>query len=197
MKKAFFLLASTLLAAFLLTACEEDVAKNPGDFNLKSALDIEPYLTSNSGAQFQLTKLREADTTYVYFYTTEDTLRDEKGEFIIDSKGNYIIKVDTIYYNSNITAKLKEYQLVALPAPADTFTLTLKSNAKWKAPEPRVSGVQWFYVMNLAGGGDSNLKFRVSRNRTRNPRPAIFQNIFTEDSTVMVRLSFMQEIESQ
>lgn len=195
MKKLLFLFAAALVVANALTACDDDVAKNPGDFSLKSTLDIDPVAISNSGIEYPLTKVRETDTTYVYFYTKEDTARDASGEFIIGNDGNLIIKVDTIYYNSKITARLTEYGLVSLPAPADTFKIFLRSNAKWKAPEPKAERVQWYYTMNVAGGGDSRLHFRTSRNRTNNPRPTVVQEILTEDSTVMIHLSFMQQVE--
>lgn len=204
MKKAFFLFASTLLAAFLLSACEEDVAKNPGDFNLKPTLEIDPVITSLSGGSYQLNKLRETDTTYVYFYTKDDTLRDENGNFVIDGKGNLVVKTDTIYYNSKITAKFTEYALVTLPSPADTFSIKLKSNAKWKAPVPGTGGkVQWYYNYNIltgatstSGGGDGMVNFRVSRNRNKTRAVIAVQDIITDDSTVLVRLNFTQKGES-
>lgn len=198
MKKLFFLLASTLLAAFLLSACEEDVAKNPGDFNLKPTLEIDPVITSLSGGSYQLSKLRETDTTYVYFYTKDDTLRDENGNFVIDGKGNLTVKTDTIYYNSKITAKFTEYALVTLPSPADTFSIKLKSNAKWKAPLP--PSATWYYNYNIltgatstSGGGDGMVNFRVSRNRNRLRAITAVQDIMTNDSTVLVRLRFTQK----
>lgn len=205
MKKLLFLFAAALVVANALTACDDDVAKNPGDFSLKPTLEIEPVVTSITGTQYQLSKVREIDTTYVYFYLKEDTARDASGEFVIGPDGNYVVTVDTVYYNSKITAKFTEYGLVTLPAPADTFRVALKSNSKWKAPVPGTGGkVQWFYNYNIltgatttAGGGDGEVNFRVSRNRNKNPRAVVaVQDILTEDSTVMVRLRFMQEGES-
>lgn len=203
MKKLFYLIASSLVVANMLTACEDDVAKNPGDFNLKPTLEISEVITSLNSGDFQLKKQRETDTTYRYFYLKEDTLRDADGNFVIDSRGNMVVKTDTVYYNSKITARLTEYELVMLPAPADTFSISLKSNAKWNAPlPPKVDGkeVNWYYNYNnwvggslTTGGGDGEVGFRVSRNRNKTRATVAVQDIMTADSTVLIRLRFCQK----
>ncbi|MBR6456775.1 MAG: hypothetical protein IKS72_07615 [Prevotella sp.] len=174
MTKLFYLIASSLVVAHLLTACEDDVAKNPGDFNLKPTLEVEPVVTSLGGASFELNKLRETDTTN---------------------------------YNGEITAKFIEYELVTLPSPADTFSVALKSNAKWKAPIPGTGGkAQWYYRYSFLtnadmgdsdaqrfSGGDGTVSFRVSRNKNFKRPVTAVQDIITADSTFWIRLNFTQK----
>lgn len=183
-----------------LMSCEDDVAKNPGDFSLKSTLAIDSKIVSTGGFSDDLKLLRSIDTTYQYPSIKHDTLFDEAGEPILGPDGKLQITSDTIWVAGNITARMDEYELMTLPAKADTFTLTLHSNARWKAPVPSTGGkVQWFYNYNLltgststAGGGDGYVYFRVTRNRNKKRAVVAVQDIMTSDSTVLVRLRFVQ-----
>lgn len=181
-------------------SCEDEVAKNPGDFNLKATLEIDPNIVSTGGFNQELKLLRSVDTTYQYPSIKYDTLFDASGEPILGPDGKMQITTDTTWVPGNITARMDEYELMTLPAQADTFTLTLHSNARWKAPVPSAGGkVQWFYNYNLltgststAGGGDGYVYFRVTRNRNKKRAVVAVQDIMTSDSTVLVRLRFIQ-----
>lgn len=185
----------------LMFSCSDSTKENPGDFSLKAELEIDPVIVSTSGSEYALEVARVVDTTYRYFYTKNDTLKDDDGEPVIGPDGKYSIKIDTIYYDSKITAKFTEYQLLELPSYADTFTVKLKSNARWRAPEPSSGGkAQWFFNYNLltggtsiSGGGDGNVFFRVTRNKNYRRSVVAVQDIMTSDSTVLARLRFVQK----
>lgn len=179
----------------------DDTNGNPGDFNLKATLSVDPVVVSVTGAEYPLNVARVTDTTYRYFYTESDTTKDADGKPVIGDDGKFIIKVDTIWYNSKITAKLTEYDLVELPAAEDTFTIKLASNARWMANIPDAGGkVQWYYNYNLltgatslSGGGDGFVYFRVTRNKNYRRAVVAVQDIMTSDSTVLARLRFVQK----
>ena len=199
MKKLFY--ALVLMAAGLgFVACDDDEAKNPGDFNLKSTLEMDTKIVSTQGFECQLELLESRDTTYEYQVTKYDTLKDENNKPILDAEGKLQITTETSWVKGGLTAKMHEYKLVTLPSKADTFTLALKSNARWKAPVPSAGGkVQWYYNYNLvtgststSGGGDGNVYFRVTRNRNKKRSVEAVQDIMTSDSTVLVRLHFTQ-----
>lgn len=199
MRKLLYFMFLLGVASWVVVACD-DTKDNPGDFSLKATLEVEPVLVSVKGNEYALNVARVTDTTYRYFYTENDTTKDENGEPVIGSDGKLIIKVDTIYYNSKVTAKLTEYELLELPSEADTFTVSLRSNARWKAPVPSAGGkVQWYFNYNLltggtstAGGGDGRMYFRTTRNKNYRRSVVAVQDIMTSDSTVLVRLNFVQ-----
>lgn len=200
MRKLLFIpLILGLVSAFVVS-CDE-TNENPGDFSLKATLSIDPVVVSKTGTEYPLNVARVVDTTYRYFYTESDTTKDANGEPVIGNDGKLIIKVDTIWYNSKITAKLTEYDLVELPSAADTFTIKLVSNARWMAPVPSSGGkVQWYFNYNLltgttslSGGGDGNVYFRTVRNKNKRRSVVAVQDIMTSDSTVLARLNFVQK----
>lgn len=178
----------------------ENVIENPGDYSVKPTLEIATSVTSIGGTEYPMSVVSERDTAYRYFYTKRDTLKDAAGEPILDEHGAQQITIDTIYYNSKTHAHFVEMALVTLPSAADTFRITLKSNARWKSPVPSTGGkVQWYFNYNIltggtttAGGGDGEINFRTLRNRgVKRPVNAV-QYIFTSDSTVMYKLTFAQ-----
>lgn len=174
------------------TSCSDD-ATNFGDCTIKSALEVTG-VTTKSGNELEFSVLREIDTTYVRFYTKKDTLKDENGDYILDDKGKYQIKDDTIYYKGNITARFVEIAHMTLESPADTILISVGSNSKWNAPMPSAGGkAQWFFTQRLAGGGDGTVVATVTRNRnSKRPVDAV-QYILTPDSTVMYQLTFSQK----
>lgn len=185
------------LGCFLSFYACEDVAKNPGDYNLKSELVVTGVKTK-SGVEIPMNTLRTIDSTYVRFYEKPDTLKDENGEYVVNEKGEYTIKKDTIYYNGRITAKFVEMEEIILDTPADTIYISLESNAKWLAPMPSTEGrVKWFNTQRLAGGGDGNVVADVTRNRNKRRPVTAIQYILTSDSTIMYKLSFNQKGESE
>lgn len=200
MRKLLFIpLILGVISAFVVSC--DDTGENPGDFSLKATLSIDPVVVSKTGTEYPLNVARVVDTTYRYFYTESDTTKDADGKPVIGDDGKFIIKVDTIWYNSKITAKLTEYDLVELPAAEDTFTIKLVSNARWMAPVPSSGGKpQWYFNYNiltgttsLSGGGDGNVYFHVSRNKNKRRPVVAVQDIMTSDSTVLARLNFVQK----
>ncbi len=174
-----------------LSSCEKE-AKNPGDFSLKSELEVIG-ITSKSGEVFDLEVLRSIDSTYRYFYEKKDTLKDESGNYIFES-GKYQVRIDSVYYNSNITAKFVELKKIILEPRMDTILIALRSNAKWKAPMPSSGGkAQWFFTQNLAGGGNGKVTVAVTRNKNYERTVDAEQYILTSDSTIMYKLVFGQK----
>ena len=200
MRKLLFIPLILGAISTFVVSCDETY-DNPGGFNLKATLSIDPVLVAKSGAEYPLNVARVVDTTYRYYYTESDTTKDADGNPVIGGDGKYIIKVDTIWYNSKITAKLTEYDLVELPAAEDTFTIKLTSNARWMAPVPSAGGkIPWYFNYNLltgatslSGGGDGFVYFRVTRNKNKRRAVTAVQDIMTSDSTVLARLNFVQK----
>ena len=188
-------------ALLLSTSCEKDETLNTfGDYSIRSQLELIPRLISIHGDTIPLIVSRSIDTTYRYFRAEEDTVKAETGEPLLDANGKLQFVYDTIWFYGT-TGKFTEYELVELPAQADTFTITLLSNAQWKAPVPSTGGkVQWYYNYNIrtgststAGGGDGFVDFRVSRNKNYKRAVIAVQDIYTNDSTSFVRLHFRQK----
>ena len=193
----------TMLCAtclLLCTACEEDALNTYGDYSIRPQLKLLPEVVSIHGESYPLVVSRMVDTTYRYFRTEEDTVKNVEGNPLLDSNGNLQFVYDTIWY-SGTTGRFTEYEPVILPPQADTFTIALHSNAQWKAPVPSAGGkVQWFYNYNIrtgatstAGGGDGYVDFRVSRNRNYRRSITAIQDIYTNDSSAFVRLHFVQQ----
>lgn len=174
-----------------LSSCEKE-AKNPGDFSLKSELEVRG-ITSKSGKVFDMEILRSIDSTYQYFYEKKDTLKDESGNYVLEG-GKYQVTTDSVYYNGSITAKFIELKKIVLEPELDTITVALRSNAKWKAPMPSSGGkVQWFFTQNLAGGGDGEVIIAVTKNKNYERTVDAEQYILTSDSTIMYKLVFGQK----
>lgn len=200
MKKTLptMLLCTTCL--LLSTACEKDALNTYGDYSIRSQLELLPEVVSIHGESYPLVVSRTVDTTYRYFRTEEDTIKNAEGNPLLDSNGNLQFVYDTIWFNGT-TGKFTEYEPIVLPSPADTFTISLRSNAQWKAPVPSTGGkVQWFYNYNVrtgttstAGGGDGYVDFRVSRNRNKTRAVVAVQDIYTNDSASFARLHFIQK----
>ena len=173
-----------------LSSCEKE-AKNPGDFSLKSELEVRG-ITSKSGKVFDMEVLRSIDSTYQYFYEKKDTLKDESGNYVLEG-GKYQVTTDSVYYNGSITAKFIELKKIVLEPELDTITVALRSNAKWKAPMPSSGGkVQWFFTQNLAGG-DGEVIIAVTKNKNYERTVDAEQYILTSDSTIMYKLVFGQK----
>lgn len=199
MKKT--LSAILCVTALLLSAsCEKDDTLNTfGDYSVRSQLELIPQVVSIHGDTIPLVLSRSIDTTYRYFRTEEDTIKDEAGEPLLDAGGNLQFVYDTIWFYGT-TGKFTEYELLTLPSQADTFSITLRSNAQWKAPVPSAGGkVQWYFNYNVrtgttstAGGGDGWVDFRVSRNKNKRRSVVAVQDIYTNDSSAFVRLHFAQ-----
>ena len=189
-----------IVTLLLVTACEKSHSLNTfGDYSILSHLELVPEVVSINGDVYPLTLARSIDTTYRYFRTEEDTVKNEEGKPLLDANGKLQFVYDTIWFDGT-TGKFSEYELVELPAQADPFTSALRSNAQWKAPVPSTGGkVQWYYNYNIrtgatstAGGGDGFVDFRVSRNRNYKRAVIAVQDIYTNDSAAFIRLHFIQ-----
>lgn len=199
MKKIFYLLLSAVFVCGLV-ACEDEAAKKPGDFNLKATLELIPKITGMRGFAEELKVAHIKDTTWTYPSISKDTLKNEKGEPVLGEDGKLQVKSDTAWVKGKVMGRMYEYEPVTLPCEADTFTITLKSNARWKAPVPLTGGkIQWYYNYNLltgststSGGGDGHVYFRVTLNKYYQRAVEAVQDIYTSDSTVLVRLHFTQ-----
>ena len=204
-----FALMGILLTGTL--SCEDE-ATNPGDFNMKSELSLDPMLvTSILGQQYALEVEAEYDTAFTSTYEKNDTT------FEVDGSGNPIIGSDgkkvpvigpdgkvvyttrEVEFKTGKTAHFYKMKMVKLDSRADTFTIHIKSNAMWRAPQYAPKKAQWFFNYNLRtggtslqGGGDGYFYFRTLRNKNKTRVEPVPQNIYTSDSTVMYQLNFSQ-----
>ena len=182
-------------------ACEK-VAENPGDFNVKATLEFSPAsaLSKVDGTNYEFRVLEVKDTAFVSNYTKNDTTFDANGEPLIGPDGKIVVKVDTIYFKTGKVGRYYEMETIVLPSYADTFTVHIKSNALWKAPQFKPKKAQWFFNYNLKtdgtslyGGGDSYFYFRTKRNKNKSRSEKAEQFIYTSDSTVMYHFVFSQK----
>jgi hypothetical protein len=196
---------------FGVLSCEDE-PENPGDFNLKSELSMDPMMVTSVGGQsYALEEEAVYDTLYTSSYEKRDTtfrvdgsgnyILDENGKKIpeIGSDGNIIVSIDTIVFQTGKRGVFHKMKLVKLESKADTFTIHIKSNALWKAPQYAPTKAQWFFNYNLrtggnslTGGGDGYFYFRTLRNKNKTRVEPVPQYIYTSDSTVMYQLNFGQ-----
>ncbi|MCC8072445.1 MAG: hypothetical protein LIO90_11700 [Bacteroidales bacterium] len=191
MRKLVYTLAALLIIG--IAACSDDHGTY-GDFNVESQLSLGELVSVTTGTSYDLKVAREVDTNYVYYAALQDTLKDANGNFVTGDDGNLVITPDTVWYNSKITGHMYETEPLYCGSAADTFKLTIYSNARWYAPVPTNTKTVWVFNINstLSGGGDSYTMFCVARNRaTSRPTPALFY-IYTQDSTIMWKIPIYQ-----
>lgn len=195
MKKLIYLLVGLgLLGGF--AACDDE-KDNPGDFSLKSELELGP-ITSALGRYYPLTVDETKDTVYEYFYTAHDTVYNELGEVQYDEFGDTLVNHHEASYFSKKTAKLIRMKPVILWSDADTLTIPIKSNSRWEAPAPKFlkdGKAKDAFMKNEAstnaGGGNSYVKLSVIVcGRARNY--GALQTIYTRDSLTMYIIPFQQ-----
>lgn len=210
MKKLLgFVMAMGLV--FTVLSCEDE-AENPGDFSLKAELTFDPMImTSTSGLTYTLEEEAVYDTAFTSTYEKIDTTFevDENGDFVIgeDGKkvpvigddGHLVTTSTTITYETGKRGVFHKMKMIKLEPAADTFTIHIKSNAMWRAPQYAPKKAQWFFNYNLrtdgnslTGGGDGYFYFRTLRNKNKTRVEPVPQYIFTSDSTVMYQLNFSQ-----
>jgi hypothetical protein len=176
----------------------EDEASNPGDFSLRSELEVIAVFDT-IGNRYEVEILRSVDTTYVYYNTIRDTLKDETGKPILDAYGKPQVTERKEPYVSNKTAKYYELKPILLESPKTELQIEVNSNARWQAPMPDFGNkIAWFKTQTNAGGGNSTVKAEVLRGLASNRRPVLAeQYIFTRDSTVLFKLTFDQKAMSE
>ena len=209
MRKLFYLTAFGFALCFI--ACEKE-AENPGDYGLKAELSFDPMLvTSVRGQSYVLEEEAVFDTAYTDTYEKIDTTfeTDADGNFVLDEKGKKIpvigndgkivTKSTPITFRTGKRGVFHKMKLIKLESKADTFTIHIKSNAKWLAPQYAPEKAQWFFNYNLRtggnslmGGGDGYFYFRTLRNKNYSRKEQVPQYIYTSDSTVMYQLNFGQ-----
>ena len=79
MKKALpIMLCATCL--LLCTACEKDSLNTYGDYSVRSQLELLPEVVSIHGDSYPLVIARTVDTTFRYFRTEQDTIKNAEGK---------------------------------------------------------------------------------------------------------------------
>lgn len=204
-------LALTMSVVTALLSCEDE-AKNPGNFNLKAELTMAPMLVTSTGGQsYTLEEEAVFDTVFTSTYEKADTTfeTDANGDFVIgaDGKkvpvigadGHLIITKTPITFETGKRGVFHRMKPIKLESKADTFTIHIKSNAQWRAPQYVPTRAQWFFNYNLrtggnslTGNGDGYFYFRTIRNKNKTRVEPVPQYIFTSDSTVVYQLNFGQ-----
>lgn len=171
MRKLLFV-APFLAACAAICACEDEPT-NPGDFDVKSTLEVTRIWTA-TGVDYPVSVVCEKDT--VYQASRYDNETDE-----------------LVWYDTDTRGHLVELSTTELPPEADTIFIKLSSNAKWMAPMPDNGGkAQWFFTQRLAGGGSSTVVATVTRNRNKRRAVDAAQYILTSDSAVIFKVNFAQ-----
>lgn len=192
MKKFIYLIFTGALLASM-AACENE-PENPGDFNVKSKLDVSRLVSETTGNTYAINIAREVDTTYEYFYNVHDTLKGPDGEPVLGNDGKLQITTTQKSYFSKKTARLVEYEPILLPSypehDFDTLALNFTSNAAWNIIELPAS-VNWYTPLSsMSVGGDGSLKFSIKQWSGDVSRFVVKQEIMTQDSMVMHRFFF-------
>lgn len=184
MRKILYCIAA-FASIWVATGCDNE-PKNPGDFSVKSNLELNQFVSLTTGEIYTLQTARSFDTIFKTGVQVWDTVWDSNGEFVSRT-------ADTVWLSAPFTTRYYEMQPVVLPAVADTFTMQLTTNAKWLSPNPEIVVMPWIYnETSTAGGGDGTITFRVARNRNylRNEYTPMY--VYTSDSTVFYKIPFGQ-----
>lgn len=184
MKKIVYLIAAGVIACGI-AACQDE-PKNPGDYSVEATLTTGDVVSLSTGKTYPVNIERTVDTVFYTYAVKRDTTFGPDREVIS-------IVNDTTYTPSRYT-KFYDASLITLDSPADTFSLPIKTNAKWISPVPETEATAaWLYNdATGSGGGDGKIVLRVGRNRNATRRYASYVYIFTSDSSVMYRIPFGQ-----
>lgn len=184
MKKIFYLLAA-IGVTWGIVSCDSE-PKNPGDFSIKSTMEVGSIMSLVNGQTYNLKVMRDFDTIFKNGVQVWDTVFDANGEFVSRT-------ADTIWVPAKHNTRYVEMEPVVFEAQADTFSLNLSTNAKWESPSP-ISSVPWIYnESTTAGGGDGTIIFRIARNRNFKRSTYTPMYIYTSDSTVFYKIPFGQK----
>ncbi|MDD4199105.1 MAG: hypothetical protein PHZ12_06850 [Paludibacter sp.] len=186
-----------IIAYTVLCSCEQKY-ENPGDFALKSNLEIV-QIYDTLGNTFPVEVLRSIDTTYLYPRITRDTLKDTSGNPILDNQNKLQITIDTTYVPGEKTARYIELDTIVIGSTRNELHIDLETNARWQAPSPNFgTKVPWFVTQTGVGGGNGTIKAKISLGLASKRRPILArQFIFTRDSLVMYKLTFDQKAQNE
>lgn len=200
MKKLLYFSVLGLAAATALTACDNE-PKNPGDFSVKSKLEVVGVRSLVTGTEYPLVVARSIDSTYRYTQTVYDTLRDVSGEFVLGDDGKLVITEHDEYTFSKITAKFVEFEPITIPSyediEMDTIEVALQTNANWISDGGNISiegqPVTWYSVLNSTstGGGDGSMLIGVKKFAGTTSKHIKERTLLTRDSTVMYSFRFI------
>lgn len=189
-----YLRITMIITTLILLICCEDKVVNPGDFNLKSQLEIVQVYDS-LGTIYPVNILRSFDTTFVYPKVTRDTLKDVSGKPLLDAQNKMTITLDTAYVTGNKTGRYIILDTIVLNYAKSALRIELTSNARWQAPTPNFgTKIAWFQTLTSNGGGDAIIKSKVSVGLASKRRPVLAnQYIYSRDSLVIYKLTFDQK----
>lgn len=192
MNKLLILIFSIALVCGFYS-CEEKVL-NPGDFSLKSDLEVMKVYDT-IGNVYTAEILKSIDTTYLYPKIKNDTLKDAGGIPLRDAYNKLIIKKDTTYVKGNKTARYIVLDTIVIASPKNELRIDIRSNARWLAPTPNFNGkIAWYLTQNVAGGGDGTVRVKILAGLSTKRRPVLAnQFIFSRDSMILYKITFNQK----
>lgn len=195
--KKIHLMTVALISLILLGSCD-DKAVNPGDFNLKSELEVV-QVYDTVGNKYPFSVLRTTDTTYMYPRIKLDTLKDNTGKPILDVYNKPQVTRDTTYQAGTKTAKFIVLNPIVIASPKGELRIDLTSNARWQAPSPDFKGkIAWYLTQTVNGGGSSTIKVKISAGLAKARRPILAtQYIYTRDSLVLYKLTVDQKAQNE
>jgi hypothetical protein len=199
MRKLLYL--TLVLGAAGIYSCDDDAGPdgNYGDSSIRPAMELNSfYCKADPSKVYTLTvdPTQPTDTTYIYSYEAKDTVKDANGNPVIGSNGQLQINTHTVEYKG-MTAKYVVYEPIEMPAlptvttaAADTFIMRAVTNSHWSSSV--AGGRTGLSMVNGSGAGDSDVSFRITKNTSKSARTR-YAYIYTSDSTVMHKLTFIQK----
>lgn len=191
MRKLLYLLTIGVVAG-CMAACDDD---DDGTFGEKidAVLEINsvtPHLTPDQPIALVRDASAPTDTTYIYYYTKRDTIRLADGTPEILPDGSMHIVTEKIEYEGPIRAKYFVYEPVVVANVADTLDIAITSNSRWTVGTLVGTGIG---CTNTKGGGDGGTSITLQLNRSTTARRTTVAYIYTNDSTVMHKVTFEQK----
>lgn len=192
MKKLAYFLTACIALGF--ASCDDEAGpdgnygeKIPVSFALNSV-----SLLSDPSETYPLTvdPSAKTDTTYIYTYQKRDTVFDSEGKPEIRPDGSMNVNVQTIEYEGPITARYYVYEPIVVKAEMDEYIVELSSNARWTVGTLVGTAIS---CPRLSGSGDGYTQFKLNLNRSQTARRQSIAYIYSNDSTVMHKLTFEQK----
>lgn len=182
MKKILYLIAA-IGVTWGVVSCDNE-PKNPGNFKLKSEVELSDMVSVMTGEVFKLEEVRAIDTVFKTYVIKWDSIFDDGGVFLKT-------EADTVWMESKHKTKYREFAPIELPAAADSIKVEIGSNAKWNCT---FSG-SWTTVTDQYnhGGGDGTILFTTTRNRNVTRKTYSNMEISSSDSTVWLVIPLGQK----